>query len=80
MFKTLVHEAIYVSRDLPVPFLMGWSATVQFPSGDGLTVYLLICSRYRNCVYTYRILPDKENKLIVQVSHAVHHSVPQRCT
>lgn len=52
----------------------------RFPSGDGLTISPLICSRFRNCVYTYRILPDKENKLIVQVSHAVHHLVPQRCT
>lgn len=80
MLKTLVHAAIYVSRDLPVPFVMGKSATVRFPSGDGITISPLICSRYRNCVYTYRILPDKENKLIVQVSHAVCHLVPQRCT
>uniref|UniRef100_H0ZAK0 phosphatidylinositol-3,4,5-trisphosphate 5-phosphatase n=1 Tax=Taeniopygia guttata TaxID=59729 RepID=H0ZAK0_TAEGU len=27
--------------------------------------------RYRNCVYTYRILPDKEKKLIVQASEGV---------
>ncbi|XP_019474559.1 phosphatidylinositol 3,4,5-trisphosphate 5-phosphatase 1-like [Meleagris gallopavo] len=39
-----------------------------------------LCVLFRNCVYTYRILPDKEKKLIVQVSHAVNHSVPRRCT
>lgn len=81
MFKTLMHEAFCVSRDLAVSPLVGRSATVQFiPSGGNLTACPLICSRFRNCVYTYRILPDKEKKLIVQVSHAVDHSVPQRCT
>lgn len=81
MFKTLLHEAIYVSRDIAVPPLMGRGVMVQLiPSGGNLTASPLICSRFRNCVYTYRILPDKEKKLIVQVSHAVNHSVPRRCT
>lgn len=64
-------------------YLLSWGGVPQcnsFPSADILTASPLICSRFRNCVYTYRILPDKENKLIVQVSHAVNHSVPQRCT
>lgn len=68
-FKTLVHEAIYTSQDFPMSFLTGRDAIVGFPSGHGLTISPVVCSRYRNCVYTYRILPDKENKLIVQVSH-----------
>lgn len=68
-FKTLVHEAICVSQDFPISFLMGRDAILRFPPGHGLTISPVVCSRYRNCVYTYRILPDKENKLIVQVSH-----------
>lgn len=80
MFKTLEHEATSVSWELPILFLMGRGATVQLPSGHDLTVSPLTCSRFRNCVYTYRILPDKENKLIVQVSHAMYLLVPLRCT
>ncbi|XP_064021371.1 phosphatidylinositol 3,4,5-trisphosphate 5-phosphatase 1 isoform X2 [Pogoniulus pusillus] len=30
-----------------------------------------LCVLFRNCVYTYRILPDKENRLIVQASEGV---------
>ncbi|NWX85336.1 SHIP1 phosphatase, partial [Nothoprocta pentlandii] len=30
-----------------------------------------LCLLFRNCVYTYRILPDKDNKLIVQASEGV---------
>uniref|UniRef100_A0A674I2H5 phosphatidylinositol-3,4,5-trisphosphate 5-phosphatase n=1 Tax=Terrapene triunguis TaxID=2587831 RepID=A0A674I2H5_9SAUR len=30
-----------------------------------------LCVLFRNCVYTYRILPNKENKLIVQASEGV---------
>lgn len=83
MFKTLVHEAIYVSQDFPMSFLMGRDAIVRFLSGHGLTISPVVCSRYRNCVYTYRILPDKENKLIVQVSHLCtirsHKNVLENC-
>lgn len=28
----------------------------------------LVCFRYRNCVYTYRILPNEDDKFTVQVS------------
>uniref|UniRef100_A0A8C0LIE6 SH2 domain-containing protein n=1 Tax=Canis lupus dingo TaxID=286419 RepID=A0A8C0LIE6_CANLU len=31
----------------------------------------LVCFRYRNCVYTYRILPNEDDKFTVQASEGV---------
>uniref|UniRef100_A0A673UJJ0 phosphatidylinositol-3,4,5-trisphosphate 5-phosphatase n=1 Tax=Suricata suricatta TaxID=37032 RepID=A0A673UJJ0_SURSU len=33
--------------------------------------FSLVCCRYRNCVYTYRILPNEDDKFTVQASEGV---------
>uniref|UniRef100_A0A8C4WKC2 phosphatidylinositol-3,4,5-trisphosphate 5-phosphatase n=1 Tax=Gopherus evgoodei TaxID=1825980 RepID=A0A8C4WKC2_9SAUR len=40
-------------------------------ASESISSAYALCVLFRNCVYTYRILPNKENKLIVQASEGV---------
>ncbi|KAM9127814.1 phosphatidylinositol 3,4,5-trisphosphate 5-phosphatase 1 isoform 3-T3 [Pangshura tecta] len=40
-------------------------------ASESISSAYALCVLFKNCVYTYRILPNKENKLIVQASEGV---------
>lgn len=60
-------------RDFTPSFLEPWQEVSSFQSPEKKNfptrdlIKSLVYFRYRNCVYTYRILPNEEDKFTVQV-------------
>ncbi|KFW89758.1 Phosphatidylinositol 3,4,5-trisphosphate 5-phosphatase 1, partial [Phalacrocorax carbo] len=62
------HGNITRSRAEDLLSKVGKDGSFLVRASESIPSAYALCVLYRNCVYTYRILPDKENKLIVQVS------------
>ncbi|NXV04103.1 SHIP1 phosphatase, partial [Cettia cetti] len=69
------HGNITRSRAEDLLSKVGKDGSFLVRASESIASAYALCVLYRNCVYTYRILPDKENKLIVQASEGV----PVKC-
>ncbi|NXA82995.1 SHIP1 phosphatase, partial [Thryothorus ludovicianus] len=65
------HGNITRSRAEDLLSKVGKDGSFLVRASESIASAYALCVLYRNCVYTYRILPDKENKLIVQASEGV---------
>ncbi|NXO86792.1 SHIP1 phosphatase, partial [Sitta europaea] len=65
------HGNITRSRAEDLLSKVGKDGSFLVRASESIASAYALCVLYRNCVYTYRILPDKENKLIVQASDGV---------
>ncbi|KAK2514417.1 Inpp5d [Columba guinea] len=65
------HGNITRSRAEDLLSKVGKDGSFLVRASESIPSAYALCVLYRNCVYTYRILPDKENKLIVQASEGV---------
>ncbi|NWR44526.1 SHIP1 phosphatase, partial [Regulus satrapa] len=65
------HGNITRSRAEDLLSKVGTDGSFLVRASESIASAYALCVLYRNCVYTYRILPDKENKLIVQASEGV---------
>ncbi|XP_040982671.1 phosphatidylinositol 3,4,5-trisphosphate 5-phosphatase 1 isoform X3 [Aquila chrysaetos chrysaetos] len=65
------HGNITRSRAEDLLSKVGKDGSFLVRASESIASAYALCVLFRNCVYTYRILPDKENKLIVQASEGV---------
>uniref|UniRef100_A0A8C2TY30 phosphatidylinositol-3,4,5-trisphosphate 5-phosphatase n=1 Tax=Coturnix japonica TaxID=93934 RepID=A0A8C2TY30_COTJA len=65
------HGNITRSRAEDLLSKVGKDGSFLVRASESIASAYALCVLYRNCVYTYRILPDKEKKLIVQASEGV---------
>ncbi|NXG41044.1 SHIP1 phosphatase, partial [Psilopogon haemacephalus] len=65
------HGNITRSRAEDLLSKVGKDGSFLVRASESIASAYALCLLFRNCVYTYRILPDKENKLIVQASEGV---------
>ncbi|PKU34710.1 phosphatidylinositol -trisphosphate 5-phosphatase 1 [Limosa lapponica baueri] len=65
------HGNITRSRAEDLLSKVGKDGSFLVRASESIASAYALCVLFRNCVYTYRILPDKENKLIVQFSGTV---------
>ncbi|XP_010219061.1 PREDICTED: phosphatidylinositol 3,4,5-trisphosphate 5-phosphatase 1 [Tinamus guttatus] len=65
------HGNITRSRAEDLLSKVGKDGSFLVRASESIPSAYALCVLFRNCVYTYRILPDKENKLIVQASEGV---------
>ncbi|NWT87233.1 SHIP1 phosphatase, partial [Lanius ludovicianus] len=65
------HGNITRSRAEDLLSKVGKDGSFLVRASESIASAYALCVLYQNCVYTYRILPDKENKLIVQASEGV---------
>ncbi|NXK68046.1 SHIP1 phosphatase, partial [Sylvietta virens] len=65
------HGNITRSRAEDLLSKVGKDGSFLVRASESIASAYALCVLYRNCVYTYRILPGKENKLIVQASEGV---------
>ncbi|NWR61589.1 SHIP1 phosphatase, partial [Bucorvus abyssinicus] len=65
------HGNITRSRAEDLLSKIGKDGSFLVRASESIASAYALCVLFRNCVYTYRILPDKENKLIVQASEGV---------
>ncbi|XP_021400040.1 phosphatidylinositol 3,4,5-trisphosphate 5-phosphatase 1 isoform X2 [Lonchura striata] len=65
------HGNITRSRAEDLLSKVGKDGSFLVRASESIPSAYALCVLCRNCVYTYRILPDKENKLIVQASDGV---------
>ncbi|NXS56904.1 SHIP1 phosphatase, partial [Brachypteracias leptosomus] len=69
------HGNITRSRAEDLLSKVGKDGSFLVRASESIASAYALCVLYRNCVYTYRILPDKEKKLNVQASEGV----PVKC-
>uniref|UniRef100_A0A8C9ERK8 phosphatidylinositol-3,4,5-trisphosphate 5-phosphatase n=1 Tax=Pavo cristatus TaxID=9049 RepID=A0A8C9ERK8_PAVCR len=65
------HGNITRSRAEDLLSKVGKDGSFLVRASESIASAYALCVLFRNCVYTYRILPDKEKKLIVQASEGV---------
>ncbi|KAJ7426099.1 Phosphatidylinositol 3,4,5-trisphosphate 5-phosphatase 1 [Willisornis vidua] len=65
------HGNITRSRAEDLLSKVGKDGSFLVRASESIPSAFALCVLYQNCVYTYRILPGKENKLIVQASEGV---------
>ncbi|NXN99182.1 SHIP1 phosphatase, partial [Rhinopomastus cyanomelas] len=65
------HGNITRSRAEDLLSKVGKDGSFLVRASESIASAYALCVLFRNCVYTYRILPGKENKLIVQASEGV---------
>uniref|UniRef100_A0A669R3L8 phosphatidylinositol-3,4,5-trisphosphate 5-phosphatase n=1 Tax=Phasianus colchicus TaxID=9054 RepID=A0A669R3L8_PHACC len=65
------HGNITRSRAEDLLSKIGKDGSFLVRASESIASAYALCVLFRNCVYTYRILPDKEKKLIVQASEGV---------
>ncbi|NWR91088.1 SHIP1 phosphatase, partial [Furnarius figulus] len=65
------HGNITRSRAEDLLSKVGKDGSFLVRASESIASAYALCVLYQNCVYTYRILPGKENKLIVQASEGV---------
>ncbi|XP_048811018.1 phosphatidylinositol 3,4,5-trisphosphate 5-phosphatase 1 isoform X2 [Lagopus muta] len=69
------HGNITRSRAEDLLSKIGKDGSFLVRASESIASAYALCVLFRNCVYTYRILPDKEKRLIVQASEGV----PVKC-
>ncbi|XP_064522781.1 phosphatidylinositol 3,4,5-trisphosphate 5-phosphatase 1 isoform X3 [Pseudopipra pipra] len=65
------HGNITRSRAEDLLSKVGKDGSFLVRASESIASAYALCVLFRNCVYTYRILPGKENKLVVQASEGV---------
>ncbi|XP_061492451.1 phosphatidylinositol 3,4,5-trisphosphate 5-phosphatase 1 isoform X3 [Rhineura floridana] len=65
------HGTITRSRAEDLLSKIGKDGSFLVRASESIPSAYALCLLYRNCVYTYRILPNKENKLVIQASEGV---------
>ncbi|XP_052543347.1 phosphatidylinositol 3,4,5-trisphosphate 5-phosphatase 1 isoform X2 [Tympanuchus pallidicinctus] len=65
------HGNITRSRAEDLLSKIGKDGSFLVRASESIASAYALCVLFRNCVYTYRILPDKEKRLIVQASEGV---------
>ncbi|XP_044291255.1 phosphatidylinositol 3,4,5-trisphosphate 5-phosphatase 1 isoform X1 [Varanus komodoensis] len=65
------HGTITRSRAEDLLSKIGKDGSFLVRASESIQSAYALCLLYRNCVYTYRILPNKENKLVIQASEGV---------
>nr|XP_020643082.1 phosphatidylinositol 3,4,5-trisphosphate 5-phosphatase 1 isoform X1 [Pogona vitticeps] len=65
------HGTITRSRAEDLLSKVGKDGSFLVRASESIPSAYALCLLYRNCVYTYRILPNKENKLVIQASEGV---------
>ncbi|NXK92273.1 SHIP1 phosphatase, partial [Formicarius rufipectus] len=65
------HGNITRSRAEDLLSKVGKDGSFLVRASESIASAYALCVLYQNCVYTYRILPGKENRLIVQASEGV---------
>ncbi|XP_054839709.1 phosphatidylinositol 3,4,5-trisphosphate 5-phosphatase 1 isoform X2 [Eublepharis macularius] len=65
------HGTITRSRAEDLLSKVGKDGSFLVRASESISSAYALCLLYRNCVYTYRILPNKENKLVIQASEGV---------
>ncbi|XP_077205403.1 phosphatidylinositol 3,4,5-trisphosphate 5-phosphatase 1 isoform X1 [Paroedura picta] len=65
------HGTITRSRAEDLLSKVGKDGSFLVRASESISSAYALCLLHRNCVYTYRILPNKENKLVIQASEGV---------
>lgn len=65
------HGTITRSRAEDLLSKVGKDGSFLVRASESISSAYALCLLCRNCVYTYRILPNKENKLVIQASEGV---------
>ncbi|XP_033005899.1 phosphatidylinositol 3,4,5-trisphosphate 5-phosphatase 1 isoform X1 [Lacerta agilis] len=65
------HGTITRSRAEDLLSKVGKDGSFLVRASESIPSAYALCLLYRNCVYTYRILPNKEHKLVIQASEGV---------
>uniref|UniRef100_A0A8D0HC96 phosphatidylinositol-3,4,5-trisphosphate 5-phosphatase n=1 Tax=Sphenodon punctatus TaxID=8508 RepID=A0A8D0HC96_SPHPU len=71
MDRCWYHGNITRSRAEDLLSKVGKDGSFLVRASESVSSAYALCVLFHNCVYTYRILPNKENKLIVQASEGV---------
>ncbi|XP_070609145.1 phosphatidylinositol 3,4,5-trisphosphate 5-phosphatase 1 isoform X2 [Erythrolamprus reginae] len=65
------HGSITRSKAEDLLSKIGKDGSFLVRASESVSSAYALCLLYRNCVYTYRILPNKENKLVIQACEGV---------
>ncbi|XP_058044701.1 phosphatidylinositol 3,4,5-trisphosphate 5-phosphatase 1 [Ahaetulla prasina] len=65
------HGSITRSKAEDLLSKVGKDGSFLVRASESVSSAYALCLLYRNCVYTYRILPNKENKLVIQACEGV---------
>uniref|UniRef100_A0A803TBB3 phosphatidylinositol-3,4,5-trisphosphate 5-phosphatase n=2 Tax=Anolis carolinensis TaxID=28377 RepID=A0A803TBB3_ANOCA len=65
------HGTITRSRAEDLLSKVGKDGSFLVRASESISSAFALCLLYRKCVYTYRILPNKEDKLVIQASEGV---------
>ncbi|XP_063162964.1 phosphatidylinositol 3,4,5-trisphosphate 5-phosphatase 1 [Candoia aspera] len=71
MDRCWYHGSITRSKAEDLLSKVGKDGSFLVRASESISSAYALCLLYRNCVYTYRILPNKENKLVIQACEGV---------